>query len=293
VTKPLRQIGQRFGLALLLIASLAVIVVGRADAPLVERIRVRVADVMEPFLSALARPVALVTDASTRLAGALDLYRENDRLVHERETLLEWQQVARRLETENGELRALLKYQPTAAPWTATARVIGTSGGAYSRSVLVDRGSLDGVAKGQAAASGTGLVGRVTEVGERSARILLVTDLNSRIPVVVEPQHERAILAGDNSERASLQYLPPHVKVSPGDRIVTSGDGGVFPPGVAVGIVSSVEGSTIRVEPGTDLDRIEYLRLIDFGLSGVLPESALPGPKAHTPKAGRQTAAQP
>ena len=120
------------------------------------------------------------------LRGFITVYRENIRLAEENERLLGWQQVALRLSAENAELRDLAKLVPEPAISFVTARVIADSGGAYARSVMVNAGRDNGVARGQAAMTGEGLVGRVAEVGSRAARILLITDLNSRVPVVVE-----------------------------------------------------------------------------------------------------------
>ena len=86
--------------------------------------------------------------------------------------------------------------------------------------------------------TGDGLVGRVAELGDHAARILLLTDLNSRVPVVIEETRERAILSGDNTERPALAYLPPDARVSSGQRVVTSGSGGVLPAGLPIGTVT-------------------------------------------------------
>jgi rod shape-determining protein MreC len=276
---PLRIAAQRFAYSAFLLLSVAIIVVGKADPALVERVRTATADFVSPLLSVLSQPVAAVTGAVDRVRQAVLLYQENDRLRVENAMLLQWQQAARRLESENTELRDLTNYNPEATSWAIAGQVIGTAGGAYSRNLLVNRGSADGVAKGQAVASGTGLVGRIAEVGGRASRVLLLTDLNSRIPVSIDSTHERAILAGDNTDRPLLIYLPPHSKPQPGDKVVTSGDGGVFPPGLPVGVIGSVDGNTVRVEPSTDLSRVEFLKIVDFGLSGVLPQSAVPLPK--------------
>ncbi|HEV2675166.1 MAG TPA: rod shape-determining protein MreC [Aliidongia sp.] len=276
---PLKSAAQRFAYSALVLMSVAIMVIGRADGSLVERIRTRTNDVLAPVLEAVTQPVAAVTNAAAHVRALTDLYHENERLKTENAALMQWQQVARRLDNENSGLRTLLNYQPDGSTWFITARVIGTSGGAFSRNLLVNRGTLDSVAKGQAAAASTGLIGRVTEVGDRAARVLMITDLNSRIPVVIDGSHEHAILAGDNTDRPQLAYLGAHAKINVGDRVVTSGDGGVFPPGMPVGTVSSVEGLNIRVEPLADLSRVEYLRVVDFGLAGVLPPDAVPQPK--------------
>jgi rod shape-determining protein MreC len=90
-----------------------------------------------------------------------------------------------------------------------------------------------------------------------------------------------------------LVYLPAKSSVKPGDRVVTSGSGGIFPPGLPVGMVASVDSGVVRIEPYAELSRLEYVRIVDFGLSGVLPQNAVPGPRAehparhaHEPEAG-------
>ncbi len=128
------------------------------------------------------------------------------------------------------------------------------------------------------------LVGRIAGVAQRSARVLLLTDLNSRIPVFVGPSRTRAILAGDNTAKPKLVYLAPDAVVSPGNLIVTSGHGGVFPAGIPVGIVKSVAESEIRAEPYVDRERLEFLRVIDYGLTGILgePLDAVPAATPET-----------
>jgi rod shape-determining protein MreC len=126
---------------------------------------------------------------------------------------------------------------------------------------------------------GEGFIGRIIEVGEVSSRVLLITDLNSRIPVMVESTRDRAILAGDNSDEPRLLYLPPAVALSPGDRIVTSGDAGALPPGLPVGTVTAAGEGGARVAPFANWSRIEYVRIIDYGLKGILgPANAPPSP---------------
>lgn len=279
LTAPLRAAAQRIAVPFLIVLSAMFIVLGKADVVLFDRLRIAVADAVAPVLQAVAQPLATAAQGVRHVEGMFDLYRENERLREENARLLQWQEVARRLETENAELRDLTKFVPEGAPHYAAAQVIANSGGAFLRNVLVSAGSRDGVGRGQAAMTGEGLVGRVSEVGERASRILLLTDLNSRIPVVLDDTRERAVLAGDNSDQPRLLYLPANATVKVGERIVTGGAGGIFPPGLPVGVVASVEGTVVKVEPYAELTRLEYVRIIDFGLGGVLPQSAVPLPK--------------
>lgn len=262
---------QRFAYAALLFLAAAMIVVGKADVLLAERVRVSVADAFSPILAALARPAATVQDIIDEFRALSSLRAENERLREENERLLHWQQLARDMESEAKALREMLGYVPPGQPKIVSARVISDSSSAYVRSLIVSAGASDGVRKGQAAVDAIGLVGRVSEVGQRSARILLVTDINSRIPVVIERTRHTALLAGDNSDRPKLRFLAVEAEIQPGDRVVTSGHGGVFPPGIAVGVVASVNGGEVRVQPLARLDRLEHVRLADFGMDNVMP----------------------
>ncbi|HEX7968857.1 MAG TPA: rod shape-determining protein MreC [Stellaceae bacterium] len=280
LTAPVRAAAQRAAVPFLIFLSAMFIVLGKADIVVFERLRVGVADAASPILQAVAQPIATAAAGVRNIQAMFGVYQENQRLHEENARLLQWQEVARRLEAENAQLRGLVRFAPENAVRYVSARVIGNSGGGFARNVLVNAGSRDGVARGQAAVTGEGLAGRVTEVGERAARILLLTDLNSRIPVVLEDSRQRAVMAGDNSDEPRLLYVPANVQVKVGERIVTGGAGGVFPPGLPVGVVASTDGGVIRVEPFAELSRLEYVRVVDFGLEGVLPQSAVPLPKA-------------
>lgn len=268
---PRRATLQRISFPILVLLSVAAIVLGKADQAVLESIRMSVTDAAAPTLDALSRPLAAAEDLIGRAWAVVAVYQENARLREENERLLRWQQAALTLGAENAQLRGLLKLAPDAAVSYVTAKVIANSGGAYVRSLMVNAGSGDGVGRGQAVVTGDGLAGRVSEVGSRAARVLLVTDLNSRIPVIVESSHQRAVLAGDNSERPQLRWLDPAAPVKIGDRIVTSGEGGVFPPGLPVGAVASVQGGVPRIEPYVELSKVEYLRVVDYGLADGLP----------------------
>jgi rod shape-determining protein MreC len=267
---------QRFTFALLFVAAFALMLLGRADTDLVGRARATLADAVVPILDGVAQPIASIRQAYDNAKDFLHLRAENEALREDQERLLQWQVVARQLEAENQSLRDLLKFVPDPGASFVTARVVADNGGAFVRTALVAAGYRDGVRRGDAAMTGDGLVGRVVEVGQRSARILLLTDINSRIPVVVERTRDQAILAGDNSDNPQLLYLPHGASLVPGDRIVSSTAGGAFPPGLPIGVVGSVQNGIGVVSLFVDWDRLEYLRLVDYHLPGVLDGDGRP-----------------
>lgn len=273
---PLRVLAQRFMFLGLVALSVGLMIMGKAETPVIERVRTTVTDAFSPILDALSRPIATAVEISARVSNAIDVYDENTRLREDNASLLQWQSFAHKLELENRALRQISRMASEPSVSFVSARVVADAGGSFVRSVLVVAGGRDGVSKGQTAVTADGLVGRVGEVGNRSARILLLTDLNSQVPVLIENSRERAILAGDNSDRPKLMYLASNVHPQIGDRIVTSGHGGVFPPGLPVGMVVATGDGGVRVRPYVEFHHLDYVRLIDYGLAGTLPVGAPP-----------------
>jgi len=255
-------------------AAFALVILGKADTPLVERAREAVTDALSPIMAGLAKPVTSARQLYENAVDFWSLREQNATLRAERERLLQWQTVARQLQAENEALRGLLKLVPDPNATFVTAQVVADNGGSFVRTVLVTAGLRDGVRKGSIAMTGQGVVGRVAEVGQHSARVLLLSDISSRIPVAVERTRDQAILAGDNSDNPRLLYLPHGVSLMPGDRIVTSTAGAAFPAGLPVGIVQAVDEGGATVQLFVAWDRLEYLRLVDYKLPGVLQSGA-------------------
>jgi rod shape-determining protein MreC len=279
---PIRAWTQRFALALMLCAAFGLMLASRSQTAAVERLRILIADAFAPILELMVQPVATVTGMLDALGGMADVYAENQRLHEENARLLQWHEAALAVQQENDSLRRLLNLPTQPGARFVTARIIGDNGGAFVRTVLVSSGARDGLRKNQAAVTGEGLAGRVIEVGERAARVLLLTDINSRIPVALEKSRARAVLAGDNGPMPQLVHLPPDAAPAIGERVVTSGFGGLFPPGIPVGTIARVGPDEVRVMPLVAWDRMEYLRLVDYeaaDLSGLLPEGVAGAPR--------------
>jgi rod shape-determining protein MreC len=285
-TQQLRTILQRFALVFLVLAAFVAMLIGKADTVLVENARVLALDLATPALEAIARPVAVANRAIADLREFATLREENARLREENSRLLAWQTAARRLENENNRLRELANFREGPEASFITARVVGDSVSAYVRGALLNVGRNAGVAPGQAVVTGEGLAGRIAEVGDNSARVLFVTDVNSRLPVQVERTRERAILVGNNSPLLRLTLLPSVAGIQPGDRIVTSGSGGSFPVGIPIGeVVQGGNEGTIRVRPFADFSRLEFVRVVDYGVTGLVNTGPTPASPAATPAA--------
>jgi rod shape-determining protein MreC len=257
---------QRFAFVLLIGSAFTLMLLGRFDNVAVERARLGITDAFTPIMDVVSRPASAVKALVRDFNEVVDLRSEVARLTDENNRLMQWQIVARRLEAENIAFRGLLGAKPSAKSFLIAARVVGDAGGPFVRTVLLNAGRRDGVAKGQAVVNANGMVGRVAEVGKRSARVLLLSDLNSRVPVINERSGQRGMLTGDNSEWPLLVFLPNQAQVQPGDRVVTSGHGGLLPPGLPIGVVASTSDSIVRVQPLVDWYRIEFVRVVQYDL---------------------------
>lgn len=277
---PVRQALAKLTLPVLIAAAFGLMLLGKADTLLAERARMALADAMAPLFGVLAEPLASVRNGVDDIQHLLTIYEDNSRLRIENDRLRKWQSVALALDAENATLKANLHWVPDPTPSYVTARVVADAGGVYARAVLLSVGPNHSIVKGQIALDDRGLVGRVTELGARSARVLLITDMNSRIPVILEDSRARAMLSGTNGSRPRLMFWPEGVQPVEGERVVTSAEANAFPAGLPVGVVHYNASNVAEVEPLARLDRLEVVRLFDYGLRGVLQPEA---PISKTP----------
>lgn len=279
----LRQALSRLTLPVLIAIAFGTMLLGKADAVIAERARTVLGDILAPFYVAFAEPARAVRDLAADVPGVVALREENQRLREENERLRRWQAAALALETENALLRRQLAFVPEAAPAFVTARVVADAGGVYARAVLVAVPPGMTLRRGQIALDERGFAGRVTEVGSRSARVLLATDMNSRIPVTLEGSRARAMMVGTNGARPRLQHWTEGTRPAEDERVVTSAEGIAFPPGLPIGVVRYSPAGTAEVELFARLDRLDLVRIFDFNPGGILPPEAVarPEPRAR------------
>lgn len=260
-TRQRRAASGTLGLVLLL-AAVALLALSRLEHPVIRQARLAIAELTAPVLKALAGPFApvrqLTHDLTSWTAGSEELLR----LRAEVQQLKGWEARAMELERRLADLAALAKVVDEARTSFVTARVIADANGPFARSVLVNAGQDQGVKDGYPAISADGVIGRVLEAGPRAARILLLTDLNSRVPVLIGENGVRGILIGDNTPRPRLAHMPADTRPAPGERIVTSGVGGLFPRGMRVATVAQEEGGVIRVELDARLDDLDHVSIL-------------------------------
>lgn len=223
-------------------------------------------DLLMPAMSAALTPVNAMNETMAELKSITDYQMQLAQLSEENEKLRSWIQTAMMLESENKRLREMANTGPRQEQDFITASILIDGSSAYARTLLIKTETERPVQKGQGVITDRGLVGRVIEANGATARILLVDDINSRIPVVVEQTGDRAILAGSNDVMPLLDHLPDHHQVRAGMRVVTSGHGGIFPYGVPVGLVHADNDGSLGVQLYVDPGKAHFVQVVNYDI---------------------------
>jgi rod shape-determining protein MreC len=253
----------QLSIAIVALFAAALVVLGRAQSSLFDRARTYFSDVTAPMLESVREPL----NATGRWVRGLDdifvVYQENLRLKEENARLRQWRNNALVLEQRINRYQLLLNAVTDPSLSAVTAHVIGRANRPFLDTVILDAGKNQGIKPGEAVVDARGMIGRVYLVGNHTAWVILLTDLSSRIPVAIEPGHVQAILSGDNSATPGLELSKQGSPLKDGAEIVTSGDGGLLPPGLAVGNIFW-NGSEFRAQLLADSTTADDVRILDL-----------------------------
>lgn len=246
----------------LFFASIALLLIGKADITAMNSLRGIFSGLTVPVVDVISVPFRAVYSMMDSMTSVANLREENLQL---KENIRQLQQHRRRaevLQSENRQLRSVSSavIPPGATP--VTARIVALNAGNFAHSVMANVGQRDGVEKGNAVTTNNGLVGFVVDVGPKHSQILLLTDINAMIPVILSASSWPATTAGLNSTMMHLRFLTAEANVKEGDLVQTSGHGGVLPPGIPVGRIASINGDQITVEPVVDLKRLSFVTIL-------------------------------
>lgn len=284
--RPLR----RLFVGLLVLVLIGLFLLWRIDSPRVERFRAALVDRVVPSFDWALLPITKAAAMIDEFQSYASLYEQNQELRRELQQMKAWREAALQLEQKNARLLDLNQVRLDPKLTHVTGVVLADSGSPFRQSVLLNVGGRDGIRDGWATMDGIGLVGRISGVGERTSRVILLTDSNSRVPVTVQPSGQRALLSGDNSALPPLEFLEDADLVRPGDRVVTSGDGAMLPAGLLVGQVAMGTDRRLRVVLSADYERLEFLRVLrSHDLTPITDAGALIAPPPAPPEAEAET----
>lgn len=272
---------RRFLVITFIIILFGLFLLSRIDNPRAEKLRMALVDRFYPSFEWAMGPITTVSRMIADFQSYARVYEQNQELRRELQRMKGWREAALQLEQKNAQLLALNNVKLNPRLSFITGEVTTDSGGPFSQSALVNIGRQDGVTDGSAAVDGLGLVGRIAGVGARTSRILFLSDVSSSVPVIIVPSGRRAIIRGDNSIVPPLEFLDSEVGVQAGSRVMTSGDGGVFPSDILVGQVVIDPQRRFRVRLAADFENLVFIRVLNAapieqiegvgGIVGALP----------------------
>lgn len=257
---------------ILLVISFSLIFIGKLDLYTIRAAKSGISELVAPLYDVVAGPVRAFETMAGGMRTLASFRAENVRLRAENERLKRWQRRAEILESENRQLKTVLGAASTTDLTPVTARAIAAPGGSFAHSLLLDIDKNDNITRGNAVVNADGLVGYIIEVGQKYARVLLITDVNSKIPVLLSSSSWPALALGKNARILELDFLPLEAKPTIGELVLTSGHGGILPAGVPVGRVLSITDDTVTIEPSVVLEQISFVSILTGGKETAITE---------------------
>lgn len=230
----------------------------------------------------LLRPLQIAAQGtSSWLIGMQENYltlsgfkQDNERLRQRIQTLEVERQKLLEAQATHRKLQQLLDFRAQLPAQSITASVIADSASSWFQGCVLDKGSADGVRKDMAVVTPLGVVGKVVSTSTRSAKVILLTDANSGIDVLIQRTRSRGIVSGSFENGLVLKYMKRSEDIKIGDRLITSGLDGVFPKGLMVGTVTKVNKQNlglfqfVEVLPAVQPARVEEVFVVASGAEG-------------------------
>lgn len=264
----MKRYGQRFTAFFFIIASLVLLILGRSQSELIDQTRAQIFEVFVPAITVVDIPREATSGFSDWIRNIAIVYSDNEFLREENAELKRQLAASTELEIDNLRLKNLLNIKDGTVTTITASRIVSDSNSPFFKSMLINSGTNDGVKKGHAVVNEEGVIGRTINVAGNSSRVLLLNDINSRIPVKFAETGVNAILAGDNSMLQQLDFMPSDEVANVGDQILTSGMGGIFPPDLPVGhVIQITPFGTVKIKPSINLDRLNYVSVIEYEIA--------------------------
>lgn len=223
-----------------------------------------IVEVAMPVAKITSLPFNLVVKTITNFQDLVDAKRKNQMLLQENEKLKSLYIKSLNISQENKQLKDILKYVSLRSVKYSVARLISSPYQVYSRNVFIDAGKNQGIEEGAIVTGNNALIGRIAQVDDNKSRIILATDINSRIPIITSGARVKGVLAGNNSDTMEILYLEKNHHILVGDLIFTSGDGDAMPPGLLIGAVTKVNEKYVAVQMIENVRNLDIVSIIDY-----------------------------
>ena len=251
---------QKFSLFVLVILSIILIFVETIETKPLNYLRAFIKDTIYRGALVISAPSKSFNNFAVSIKEHVNLYKDYTQLKKENDELKNNISKTDFLELENTQLRKLIEEQVSSPSNLVSARVMLDKQSPYLNSFIINIGSNKDINNGMAVLHGKNFIGRIVDVNFFSSRVLLISDLNSKISVIVEPSEHHAILSGHGNKEPTLEYLPENYNIQNGNKVYTSGKGGIFSPGFPIGEVK-IEDDVIKVLLFSDLSQITFINV--------------------------------
>ena len=256
-----KSVKQKFSLLALIIISVVLLSLESINSKSLNFVRSAIKDVIYRTSFITSIPGNIISPMFSNIQGHFELYEKYEMVKLELQQLKDQQNQINYLKIENDKLKKVIDDTSVYSYETITSKVLVDKESPFLKSVILNKGFNSGLKKGMPVLKGSYFVGRITEVNYLSSRVLLISDLNSKIPVIVEPMGYQAIMSGTGNEFALLDFLPKNHQLEVGNLVYTSGRGGIFFPGIPIGRVELVE-EKLSVIFFTDLNQLYFTNVI-------------------------------
>lgn len=277
----------------LMVTALAIISSHRRDPGSLSLLERSIYALVRPVQSGLAHVLSAARSTWEDYITLVNAQKENRRLAARIQELEQEMAECREIRASNARLETLLNFQSSMRMPSVVSRVIGEDSSGWFHTLLIDKGTRDGVERAMPVVAREGLVGHVVESADRTAKVLLITDRNSAVDVLLQESRTRAVLEGvGRHDVCVLKYVPRSETVQKGEMVITSGLGGIYPKGLLVGNVAEVwkEGyglfQRVEVSPKVDFQRLEEVLVILKGEPSEAPQQAGEKPSGGQPRKG-------
>ena len=251
---------QKFSLFALVVLSIVLISIETIEAKPFNYFRSFIKDTIYRGSLVVSAPFKVFDNFADYIDKHLNLYSNYDELKKENNELKNNISESNFLEFENAQLRKLIEEQVSSSSDLLSARVMIDKQSPYLNSFIINIGSNKNIKNGMAVLDGKNFIGRIVDVNFFSSRVLLVSDLNSKIPIIAEPSTHHAILSGRGTNEPTLEYLPENYTIQDGDKVYTSGKEGIFSPGIPIGKIK-IEKGVVKTSLFSDLSQITFINI--------------------------------
>jgi rod shape-determining protein MreC len=243
---------------------LVLIVTSKANHKITNNISMAIASVAVPFSSAISMPLNSVVNLATGFQELMNAKNQNAKLLQENHQLKSLYIKSLNISQENKQLKDIVRYASVKSTQFTAAHLISRSHQSYSHNAFISAGENRNIKENNVVIGKDSMIGRVYQVGSKKSRILLVSDINSRIPIIVSGSGVKGILAGDNGEIMEILYLGKDHPVEVGDLVFTSGDGDTIPPGFLVGSVVKIGKYSAFAKMAENVNSLDLVGVVNY-----------------------------